>query len=39
MGLGDVHKIMNPIIASLLEFNNAFEIPKLEKTQGLVQKS
>lgn len=30
MGLGDVHKIMNPIIASLLEFNNAFEIPKLE---------
>ena len=30
MGLGDVHKIMNPIIASLLEFNNAFEIPKIE---------
>lgn len=30
MSLGDVHKIMNPIIASLLEFNNAFEIPKLE---------
>ena len=30
MGLGVVHKIMNPIIASLLEFNNAFEIPKLE---------
>ena len=30
MGLGDVHKIMNPIIASLLEFNNAFEIPKPE---------
>ena len=30
MGLGVVHKIMNPIITSLLEFNNAFEIPKLE---------
>ena len=30
MGLGDVHKTMNPIIASLLEFNNAFEIPKIE---------
>ena len=30
MGLGVVHKIMNPIIASLLEFNNAFEIPKIE---------
>ena len=33
MGLGDVHKIMNPIIASLLEFNNAFEIPKLENPE------
>ena len=33
MGLGVVHKIMNPIIASLLEFNNAFEIPKLEKPE------
>ena len=30
MSLGVVHKIMNPIITSLLEFNNAFEIPKLE---------
>ena len=33
MGLGDVHKIMNPIIASLLGFNNAFEIPKLENPE------
>ena len=33
MGLGDVHKTMNPIIASLLEFNNAFEIPKLENPE------
>ena len=33
MSLGDVHKLMNPIIASLLEFNNAFEIPKLENPE------
>jgi len=31
MSLGDIHNTMNPIIASLLEFNNAFDIPKLEK--------
>ena len=28
------NRIMNPIVASLLEFNEAFEIPKLE-TPGL----
>ncbi len=31
MSLGDIQNTMNPIIASLLEFNNAFDIPKLEK--------
>ena len=31
MSLGDIQKTMNPIIASLLEFNHAFDIPKLEK--------
>ena len=31
MSLGDIQNTMNPIIASLLEFNQAFDIPKLEK--------
>ena len=30
----ELNRIMNPIVASLLEFNEAFEIPKLE-TPGL----
>ena len=34
MGCIGFNQIMNPIIASLLEFNEAFEIPKLE-TPGL----
>ena len=30
MGCMMLNRIMNPIVASLLEFNEAFEIPKLE---------